>query len=101
MTQNNDNLTETENDAAAGGESETRTQMNAEIAAVVSSVLAQELPKMLGQIEMRPPSVTPIEAERGALPPPSLITKEALQKMTPDEIKRLDWAEVRRVLSAR
>jgi isopentenyl diphosphate isomerase/L-lactate dehydrogenase-like FMN-dependent dehydrogenase len=44
-------------------------------------------------------AVSSIDASAGRTPRPT-ITKEALARMKPEEIQRLDWAEVRAALSA-
>ena len=59
--------------------------------------LRAEVEALKAELAKRPfPS---IDAGAGYVPAPALTT-EALAKMTPDEISRLDWNDVRRVLSA-
>ena len=46
-----------------------------------------------------PVAVPSIDAGAGRTASPAALTKEALSKMKPDEIARLDWAAVREALS--
>lgn len=64
-------------------------------AAAVIGKLKASFPEQFGAEQIP----TSIDAGAGAATVPQL-TKEALAKMKPAEIARLDWAEVRRVLAA-
>jgi hypothetical protein len=57
--------------------------------------LRAKFPEQFGK-DMPAPS---IDAGAGAAKPANLLTAEALAAMSPAEIGRLDWAEVRRVLA--
>lgn len=65
----------------------------ANAAALVES-LKREYPEQFGA----PTASASIDASAGASPARSL-TREALAKMSPEQIAKLDWAEVRQVLS--
>lgn len=45
--------------------------------------------------------ITSIDGGAGAGREPNILTKESLARMSPAEIARLDWADVRQVLSSR
>jgi hypothetical protein len=49
--------------------------------------------------QFAPATLPSIDASAGRTQRPA-ITKEALARMTPDEIRRLDWAEVRAALAS-
>lgn len=58
--------------------------------------LRTKYPEQFGSDTVIPPS---INAGSGMAPTGPPLTKEALAKMSPTEIARLDWTDVRRVLS--
>lgn len=64
------------------------------VAALVE-LLKRELPEQFGQT----PHATSIDAGSGGSANARPLTKEALAKMSPEQISRLDWAAVRQVLS--
>jgi len=61
--------------------------------------LKEEFAEIKKALSARAAKVADIDAAAGRREEPKL-TKEALAKMSPAEIARLDWKEVRRVLSA-
>jgi len=61
--------------------------------------LREEFAEMKKTLAARPAKVADIDAAAGRREEPKL-TKDALAKMSHAEIARLDWKEVRRVLSA-
>jgi len=65
----------------------------ANIAAIVAN-LKQKFPEQFGNDQ--PPS---IDAGAGRANQNNFLTREALAKMTPQEIARLDWNDVRQVLA--
>ena len=48
----------------------------------------------------QPPVIPPVHAGAGRDRPQQTLTREALAKMTPQEIARLDWNDVKQVLSS-
>ena len=65
-------------------------------AAATVEKLRREFPEQFGR--ETPPS---IDAGAGRGSSASHLTKDALSKMKPAEVARLDWSEVRRVLAER
>jgi hypothetical protein len=66
-------------------------------AAAISEHLRKSFPE---QFVKRQP-VAAIDGGAGASGPAQYLTKDALAKMTPADIAKLDWAQVRQVLSGR
>lgn len=66
-------------------------------AAAIAEHLRKNFPEQFGQ----PQPVAAIDGGAGASRPVQYLTKDALAKMTPAEVAKLDWAEVRQVLSSR
>ncbi len=66
-------------------------------AAAITEHLKKNFPEQFGRPQ--PPSA--IDGGAGASRPVQYLTKDALAKMAPAEVARLDWAEVRQVLSGR
>lgn len=66
----------------------------AENSAALISALKHEFPEQF-RSATQPTSIDAASGAAGARP----LTKEALAKMTPEQISRLDWSVVRRVLS--
>jgi hypothetical protein len=69
-----------------------------ENAAALVGELRRKFPEQFGTHVFRHPSV---DGGAGTHASPNILTKEALAKMKPNEIAKLDWAEVRQVLSER
>jgi hypothetical protein len=63
-------------------------------AAALVEKLRKELPEQFARTPAKP-----IDAAAGGQPETTIVTKEALAKMKPEEVAKLDWAIVRRALS--
>ncbi len=66
-------------------------------AAAITEQLKKTFPEQFGRRE----PFAAIDGGAGSSGPARYLTKEALAKMTPAEIAKLDWAQVRQVLSGR
>ncbi len=64
-------------------------------AAALVANLRSKFPEQFGSTQ----ASASIDAAAGAGTRPSFLTAEALSRMTPQEIARLDWDEVRRILA--
>ena len=64
-------------------------------AAAVVDALRSEMPEQFAA----PASASQIDAGSGVAAAPRPLTREALAKMSPEQIARLDWSAVRQVLS--
>lgn len=67
-------------------------------AAALVDRLKRRFPEQFGP---RPAAPASIDGGAGHLAPTRFISAETLGRMTPAQIQKLDWAEVRRVLSER
>ncbi len=79
------------------GAQDTAAETSVETDAIRGEI--EELRRELGELRQGP--VGSIDAGTGSTQQATLLTRAALAAMSPQEIKQLDWQEVRRVLSGR